>query len=433
MKRLLLAALALLALAPAAGAAEKVTLTLFMYRDVTAPEAGTWDLVLEGFKKANPGIDIQAEYLFNDPYHQKLRAMAQADQLPDVFFLWPDKKTGFANGLEGGKPLAKDLRPYLKGHESEFVPSALAPQGRNGEIFELPEQVTATHVLYVNNALLKKLGLAFPKTMDELIAQGPKIRAAGLVPIAMANKDGWEMQSCLLSALTERAGGIDWYNKAIKGEGASFADPQFANALDVIKQLSDKEMFAPGINQMEYAVASQMFAAEKAVYYIDGGWKVNELQQTLTPEQKQNVTLETFPAIPNQKGQAGSTALVAGTGLAMNAKLTGAKAEAAWKFVYWYAGPGGAEIRMAGGALPAFKVDVKKLAKPVDPLVQKLQAFLASHPYGWVIDSKMDGEGMKVLHPDIQEMMFGKKSPKQVADEYESWVKQHDTNRVKKS
>jgi raffinose/stachyose/melibiose transport system substrate-binding protein len=433
MRKLLLAALAILAFAPAARAADKVTLTLFMYRDVTAPEAGTWDLVLDGFKKANPGIEIQAEYLFNDPYHQKLRAMAQADQLPDVFFLWPDKKTGFVNGLEGGKSFAKDLRPFLKGHEAEFVPSALTPQGRGGELFELPEQVTATHVFYVNNALLKKLGLTFPKTVAELIAQGKKIRDAGLVPIAMANKDGWEMQSCLLSALTERAGGLDWYNKVIKGEGASFADPQFVNALDVIKQLSDNQMFAPGINQMDYGVASQMFAAEKAVYYIDGGWKVNELLQTLTPEQKQNITLETIPEIPNQKGKAGSTALVAGTGLAMNTKLSGAKADAAWKFVYWYAGHGGAEIRMENGALPAYKVDVTKLSKPVDPLVQKLQAFLASHAAGYVIDSKMDGEGMKVLHPALQEMMFGKKTPKQVGEEYEAWVKANDTNRKKKT
>ena len=39
---------------------------------------------------------------------------------------------------------------------------------------------------------------------------------------------------------------------------------------------------------------------------------------------------------------------------------------------------------------------------------------------------------MKVLHPALQEMMFGKKSPKQVAEEYEGWVKAHDTNRQKK-
>jgi raffinose/stachyose/melibiose transport system substrate-binding protein len=430
MKKMLALTLALTLMVGAAFAQEKVNLSLYMYRDTTAPEAWVWDELLATFLKANPTIKIDAEYLFNEPYHQKLKSMAQSGQLPDVFFFWPDKRTGYINGLEGGKPLAKDLRPYLAGKEKLFAPAALMPQGPNGEIFELPEQVTATHVMFTNNALLKKLGLTFPKTFAELLAQGPKIRAAGLVPIAMANKDGWEMQSCLLSTLTERAGGMDWFNKAIVGKGASFADKPFVDALNVIKQLNDNLMFPPGINQMDYGAASQMFEAEQAVYLIDGGWKVNELLSTLNADQKANISMETFPDLANQKGQSGSTALVPGTGLGMNANLSGAKADAAWKFIYFYSGPEGSKIRMKGGALPACKVDTTGLT--IDPLVIKLADFLNSHPYGWVIDSKMDGAGMNVLQPAIQEMMFGKKTPQQVANEYEAWVQKNDTNRVKK-
>ncbi len=55
--------------------------------------------------------------------------------------------------------------------------------------------------MYVNTRLLKDLGLTFPKSLDELLKQGPAIAAKGLIPIAMDNKDGWQMQSCLLSGL----------------------------------------------------------------------------------------------------------------------------------------------------------------------------------------------------------------------------------------
>jgi raffinose/stachyose/melibiose transport system substrate-binding protein len=140
--------------------------------------------------------------------------------LPDIVFLWPDKRTAYVT--ERG--LIKDLRPWIAGKEDLFADGALKAQGPNGEIYELPEQMTATHVMYANHRLMDELGLTFPATLDELIAQGEVIRAAGLVPIAMSNKDGWQMQSCLLSALTERAGGMDWYNKVIVGDGASFAD-----------------------------------------------------------------------------------------------------------------------------------------------------------------------------------------------------------------
>ncbi len=36
---------------------------------------------------------------------------------------------------------------------------------------------------------------------------------------------------------------------------------------------------------------------------------------------------------------------------------------------------------------------------------------------------------MGVLHPLLQEMMFGRKTPQQVGDEYEAWVKANDSGR----
>jgi raffinose/stachyose/melibiose transport system substrate-binding protein len=428
MKKFLLLALAAMMIAVPMGVfAQKTTLTMYYYYDATAPGADTWPKLLDAFQQANPDIALQIETLYNEPFHQKLQAMASSDTLPDLFFMWPDKRTGYLSGLSGSKPLAKDLRPWIKGHEKEFAPLGTAAQGRNGEIFELPEQVTATHVMYTNVALLRKLGLAPAKSFAELLAQGPKIVAAGLVPIAMANQDGWQMQSCLLSTLTERAGGMAWFNKAISGKGASFKDPQFVAALDIIKQLSDRQMFAPGINTMQYSAGTDMFVNEQAPYYIDGGWKVNDLRAAMTDEQKANTLLLTIPAIPNQKGVANSTAEVAGTGFGMNAKLSGAKAAAAWKWIWFYSGPVGSKIRMEGGALPAYKVDTKGMT--LDPLVVKLNEFIGKTPYGWVIDSKMDGTGMQVLHPAIQEMMFGKKTPQEVADTYEAWVAANDTAR----
>jgi raffinose/stachyose/melibiose transport system substrate-binding protein len=288
--------------------------------------------------------------------------------------------------------------------------------------------MTATHVMYVNEKLLKDLGLTFPKTFDELLAQGEKIRAAGLIPIAMSDKDGWPMQSCLLSALTERAGGMDWYKRVIKGDGAAFTDPEFINALTVIDTLAKKEMFMPGIVQAAYGDDMTLFIQEKAVYWIDGGWRVNSLVGELKPEQKEYISLKTFPEIPNQKGQAWSTASVAGTGFGMNAKLEGAKADAAWKWIWFWSGPEGSKIRRKNGALPAYKLPPQE---GLDPMILKLADFIAKTPAGYVIDSKLDGEGMAVLHAGLQEMLMGKKTPEQVAKEYETWVAANDSNRKK--
>lgn len=423
MRKVFLTLLSLLLMVSFAHAQDKIELMLFDYLDLTdAVSTGTREAIVAEFQQANENVELEIEYLFDEAYHNKLQAMTVAGQLPDIIFLWPGKRTGTVTS----SGLIKDLRPWIEGHEDEFVDGALAAQGPNGEIYELPEQMTATHVMYTNERLLSELGLEFPKTLDELIEQGDKIREAGYIPIAMTNKAGWQMQSCLLSALIERTGGMEWYDKVIKGDGASFADPEFVNALTVIDTLSKSDMFSPGINQADYGAALTDFVNENAVYYIDGGWRAQTLSGELTEEQKEYVTFRTFPDVPYQNGRSGSTASVPGTGFGMNANLEGEKAEAAWKWIWTYAGPVGAKIRQEGGAVPSYKLPPQE---DVDPLVQKLTEFIANTPAGYVLDAKMDQEGMAVLQTGIQEMMLGAKTPEQVAQEYEAWVAANDSSR----
>ena len=426
MKKVLMVMMSVLLVAsmvPGVYAADKIKLTMLEYQDLNdAVDMANLDELMSAFAKLHPDIELEMDFGFSEAYHDKLRTVFAGGELPDVMFLWPGKRTGYVTS----SGMIKDLRPWIKGHEAEFAAGALNPQGPNGEIYELPEQMTATHVMYTNEKLLKDLGLTFPKTLDELIAQGETIRAAGLIPIAMDNKDGWQMQSCLLSALTERAGGMDWYNKAIKGDGASFADPEFINALSVIDTLAKNEMFSPGINQADYGVAMTDFVNERAVYAIDGGWRVNLLVGELTDEQKAYVKLNTLPDIPNQKGQSGSTAMVAGTGYGMNANLEGEKAEAAWTWIWFYSGPEGSKIRQKQGAMTAYNLPV---SDDMDVLIKRLNEFVAGTPSGYVIDAVMDAEGMAGLHAGLQEMILGKKTPEQVAQEYEAWVAENDSAR----
>lgn len=422
MKNVVLIGLSVLMLASLAHA-ETVTLTMFSYQDLTnSVGMANWEELLAAFTAEYPNIELDIEYGFDEAYHNKLQAMAAAGQVPDLLFLWPGKRTAQVTS----KGLIKDLRPWLEGHENEFANGALNPQGPNGEIYELPEQMTATHVMYTNNKLLDELGLTFPKTLDELIAQGETIREAGLIPISIANKGGWQMQSCLLSALTERAGGLDWYDRVIVGDGAAFTDSEFVNALTVIQTLAENDMFMPGVNQADYGAGLTEFVNERAVYHIDGGWRINDMVGELTEEQKPYISLNTFPEIPNQKGQAGSTAMVAGTGYGMNVNLEGDKAEAAWRWIWFYSGPVGSKIRQKNGAMTAYNLPAND---DLDILIKALADFIATTPSGYVIDAKMDAEGMAVLHAGLQEMILGAKTPEEVAQDYEAWVAANDSNR----
>jgi len=399
-----------------------ITLQVQHYLDLADNvSAGNFEVLVEAFHESNPDIQLEFDYLFNEPYHNKLQSSAIAGQLADVVFLWPGKRTGDVTGSGA----IKDLRPWIEEMDAEFAPAALAPQGPNGEIWELPEQVTATHVMFTNDRLLDELGLEFPETLEELIAQGEVIREAGYIPIAMDNGDGWQMQSCLLSALVERTGGREWFDRARTGE-ASFSDPEFVEAVEVIEALHANDMFSPGINQAAYGQALTDFVTEKAVYFIDGGWRTSNLTGEMTPDQYEYVSYNVFPELPTERGQAGATAIVAGTGFGMNAELEGAEADAAWEWIYFFAGPEGSAIKADQGWLPAVQIP---LPDDTPVLTKKLAAFVGSTPGGYVVDAVMDAEGMGVLHPLLQEMMFGNVTPQEVGDRYEAWVAANDSGR----
>ncbi len=86
----------------------KVTLTMYDYNERTNPVEGpNRDYVIKSFLSANPDIDLKIEWGFTEPYHVKFRTMVAANQIPDLMFLWPDKRTAYVTG----KGLVKDLRP----------------------------------------------------------------------------------------------------------------------------------------------------------------------------------------------------------------------------------------------------------------------------------------------------------------------------------
>ncbi|WP_321302278.1 extracellular solute-binding protein [uncultured Sphaerochaeta sp.] len=273
MKRLLILAFVsflIPSLLIAAGTKEAATdgvieLSVYHYLDQTdKTTAPNFQHLVDVFEAANPDIKLSFEYGYGESFHDKLQTMAMSGQLPDIVLLYPGERTSQVTSAG----LVKDLRPYLSGHEDEFADMAMQAQGDNGEIWELPEDISITSIMYTNNRLLAELGLDYPKTYEELLAQGPVIRKAGLIPISIANKDAWPMQSCVAGMLVERACGMEWWDKALTGE-ASYDDPEFVYAMEIIKELNDKQMLSPGTNQLAYGQGLDDFVNERAVYLLD--------------------------------------------------------------------------------------------------------------------------------------------------------------------
>jgi len=392
---------------------KKVELTVLNYLDITSPEAKAWDATVEAFNAKYPNIRLKIENSFGEAYHQKLAALAAAGDLPDVMYLWPGGRSAEIYKNE----LTEDLYPFLGADKDKFVPAAVAPQW-DGKLYELPIGITATHVMYVNTKLLIDLGLTMPKTYDELVAMVPKIKEAGLYPILMANKAAWVMQSCLFSALVGRIGGQDWLDALIAGE-ASFTDQEFVDSLALVKDMYDTGLLPPQSIQLEYGDGPNLFATGRSPFMIDGDWRVGALAPLLSEEEQENFELTVFPDIAGQEGESGSTSTVAATGFGMKAGLTGDKADAAWKWIYFFAGPQAAEIRLIEqGMIPTYIMDLS--AYDISPLAVKRGAFYPEHSGTYVLDDKITGEPINILNTGLQELALGNTTPEKLAAEIEA-------------
>jgi raffinose/stachyose/melibiose transport system substrate-binding protein len=404
-----------------------ITLTGYMQIDPANPQYEGHNAVMSAFAEKYPNIKMDIEYATGEAFHQKFQAMAASKKIPNIFTCYGGARTAYIQ--DSGLVLDLNTSGYLTPEfKSQFSDATFKAQGENGELWMIPPSLAVCHTIFANTAILNELGLTYPKTYEELLAQIPVIREAGYYPLSMGNKDQWVVNSWLLSLLVDRICGPQWFMDAAKGEnGASFADPQFVRCLSIIKEMTDKGLFSPGVNQMGNGEADQEFYQQKSVYLIDGGWRSGGMDSQLPLEQCQMIEMEVLPAFTNEVSSNSSTATPSeGFGIAKDIEGT-EKADAAWKFISFYTGKEGAEILASYGDVPTMKLDMSNIE--MGNMQKKYAQFQMDHPMGYVFDSVMNGEGVSLLNANIQAMMMGNKDPESIANEYEAWVADNDTNR----
>jgi raffinose/stachyose/melibiose transport system substrate-binding protein len=403
----------------------KIHLRTYMQIEPADSQYAGHNAIMEGFAAKYPNIVLDTEYASGEAFHQKFQAMAASKQMPDVFTVYGGARTAYIT--EAG--LAMDIgEAYLTDNfKSQYSAATWSAQGKDGEFWMVPPSLAVCHTVYSNDAILKQLGLTFPETYEEWMAQVPVIRAAGFYPVSMGNKDQWVVNSWLLSLLVDRLGGPEWFMQAAKGQ-SSFTEKPFVRSLEIIKEMTDKGMFSPGVNQMSNSEADQEFYQGKSVYLIDAGWRTSGMDKDLSATMQSGISMHVFPAIEGEVRHNTSTATVS-EGFGINSALKGTeKADAAWKFIQYYTGAEGAAIRAMHGEVPTYTLDLTKVN--LATMQAKFAQFQSNHDMGYVFDAVMGSEGVSMLNQDIQAMMLGNGDPTAIAAKYEAYVAKNDSNRI---
>ncbi len=157
--------------------------------------------------------------------------------------------------------------------EATIAPQVL-PFVKNGDnLIAVPINMHRQNWVWANKAALDKAGVSQPKTWAELIESGEKLRAAGIIPLAMGDEP-WQIQ-VIFDALVADIGGPDFYKKAmIDLDEEALASDQMKQVFDTLRQV--RGLVDDGFTGRDWAVATGMVIDGQAAMQVMGDWAKGE-------------------------------------------------------------------------------------------------------------------------------------------------------------
>lgn len=204
-------------------------------------------------------------------------------------------------GIEWAKEGA--LRPlnslYAKNGWDKAIAPAILPFVKAGnDYFSVPINMHRQNWVWANKAIFDKHGIKEPKSWDELIVAGKKLKEAGVTAIALSD-ESWQVLEVFEAILTDQ-NGADFYKKAVIDlDKAALSGPEMIKAFDTLREV--RGLVDSGFTGRDWAVATGMVASGQAAMQIMGDWAKGEF---LAKGMKPGVDFLCFPtptAKPNFK------------------------------------------------------------------------------------------------------------------------------------
>jgi len=185
--------------------------------------------------------------------------------------------------LNEGWVAAGKMEPLNSLYEQEgwmdkFPKALIDMVSKDGNIYSVPVNIHRGNVLWYNKKVFADNGLQPPKTFDEFFQVADQLKAKGIAPLALGDKEPWTathlFETVLLGTL-----GTDNYQKLWTGEW-SFNDPQVKQAVETFKKMLS--YINEDHSSRNWQDAAQLVAEGKAAMYVMGDWAkgyfVNDLK-----------------------------------------------------------------------------------------------------------------------------------------------------------
>jgi len=264
----------------------------------SGPEQKSFEAVLAGFKKTNPGVTV--------------KYTSAGDQLPTVL----------ATAVAGGNPpdiavlpqpgLLKDfaakgaLKPitFAAGAISaNFAPVWKTLGTVNGKLYGLFFKGANKSTIWYNVPVFKNAGVKPPKTWQALLAAAPVIRGSGIPPYSIGGADGWTLTDLFENIYLRQAGPAKY--DELSTHKIKWTDASVKTALkDMAVLITNPSLVAGGTQgalQIDFPTSvSQVFAnPPKAAMVMEGDFVAGVISSSTKAKPISGFNVFPFPSVGN--------------------------------------------------------------------------------------------------------------------------------------
>ncbi|MBY5365097.1 carbohydrate ABC transporter substrate-binding protein, partial [Rhizobium leguminosarum] len=154
------------------------------------------------------------------------------------------------------------------------VPAALQKFSvYDGKWVAAPVNVHSVNWLWINKAVMDKIGGTQPKTFDELIALLDKAKAAGVIPLALGGQN-WQ-EATMFDSIVLSTGGPEFYKKAFNDlDEESLKSDTMKKSFDNLATIT--KYVDPNFSGRDWNLATAMVIKGDALVQVMGDWAKGE-------------------------------------------------------------------------------------------------------------------------------------------------------------
>jgi raffinose/stachyose/melibiose transport system substrate-binding protein len=389
---------------------EKVTITFWHIYGPEMGGANAWfnDMVDE-FEASHPNIDVQMEVFANDPYKTKLPTALAAEEAADAFMVYPGGWT---------EPFARQgriepLDQYLDegGWRDLFVPATFAECTWDENTYCLPFSLRTVHIWY-NKELFEQYDLAVPQTIGDLEAVCDTLKANGVTPFALGDKEGHQGWQWFFGLLA-RVGGYDAYMDLKLNRGDGWNSPGVIETFRILQDWTEKGYFNEGVTALGIMDVNPSFFNGETAMIVNGTYFVDQVKSLAGEDWlEEKLGFFNFPAVPDGKGDMGIYHGGVGSAFVLNS-ASPHKAEVMEFYRYIFSPE---KITDVSGRTNWVMCMKDTLPADASPLLQSLGEEAAKmESYLWYIDHTVPPEMLLTAYPTLQAVFDLSITPEEAA------------------